>query len=137
MSVPTPKGDQSFPEKNPEEIPKEELLHLCMKMNKRMQAMEGKGKELVRKKNILLTERAKLLELFKSFVNIPITDNDSDLDIEVIESSVLRWQQKNSSNLVELEQKLAAMESYKTDELKLTNNSSESNSSEVNSLFYF
>jgi hypothetical protein len=33
-----------------EDIPREELLALCMKMNKRMQAMESKGKELVRKK---------------------------------------------------------------------------------------
>jgi hypothetical protein len=46
-----------------EDIPKEELMHLCMKMNKRMQAMESKGKDLVRKKATLLTERSKLLEL--------------------------------------------------------------------------
>ncbi|KAJ1401455.1 hypothetical protein B484DRAFT_483843, partial [Ochromonadaceae sp. CCMP2298] len=45
------------------DIPKEELMALCMKMNKRMQAMEVKGKELVKKKASLLSEREKLLQL--------------------------------------------------------------------------
>lgn len=35
-------------ESNPEDIPKEDLLHLMMKMNKRMQLMETKGQDLVR-----------------------------------------------------------------------------------------
>ena len=30
-------------EKSPADIPKEDLVHLCMKLNKRMQAMETKG----------------------------------------------------------------------------------------------
>jgi len=55
-----------------EDIPKEELMHLCMKMNKRMQAMESKGKELVRRKATLLTERHKLLELMASSSSLPI-----------------------------------------------------------------
>jgi hypothetical protein len=55
-----------------EDIPKEELMHLCMKMNKRMQAMESKGKELVRRKATLLTERNKLLELMGTSSSLSI-----------------------------------------------------------------
>ena len=47
-------------------------MHLCMKMNKRMQAMESKGKELVRRKATLLTERNKLLELMGTSSSLSI-----------------------------------------------------------------
>ena len=47
-------------------------MHLCMKMNKRMQAMESKGKDLVRRKATLLTERNKLLELMGTSSSLSI-----------------------------------------------------------------
>ena len=46
----------------PEDIPREELMHLCMKMNKRMQSMETKISGLARIKTALLRERKALLD---------------------------------------------------------------------------
>lgn len=37
-------------ENSPYDIPKEDLMHLCMKMNNRMQSMEAKQKELLKAK---------------------------------------------------------------------------------------
>ncbi len=47
--------------KKPEEIPKEELMSLCMKMSKRMQGLEKQYEVLSRHKKALLVERKKLL----------------------------------------------------------------------------
>ena len=90
-----------------EDIPREELLALCMKMNKRMQAMEIKGKELVRKKGTLLEERHLLLDWIVSDINSTNNsslavlsnavsvmngkDNEGDLDISVITASFEKW----------------------------------------------
>lgn len=80
-------------EQNPEDIPKEELLQLCMKLNKRMQAMETKGKEIFKKKNTLQLERQKLLNLLESVVLQPLQPNpsDADLDFNLIESVWNNW----------------------------------------------
>eukprot|EP01035_Chromulina_nebulosa_P035198 gene35198-47301_t len=103
-----------------EDIPKEELMHLCMKMNKRMQAMESKGKELVRRKATLLTERNKLLELMGTSSSLSIlTDptastnssfsgGDQDLDLSAIESSWLQWEADRREAALALQTKLQA-----------------------------
>jgi hypothetical protein len=97
-------------EKNPEDIPKEELMQLCMKMNKRMQAMETKGKELVKKKSSLLNDRHKLLELINTVTNLPLSLDDQDLDMNVIESSWLKWSSAHKASTDEYEQKLLLSE---------------------------
>jgi len=69
------------------DIPKEELINLLMKMQKRMQLLESKGKELVRKKSMLLLERSKLVELMKSNIQIPfILKDENDIDLILIEN---------------------------------------------------
>lgn len=98
-------------EKNPEDIPKDELVHLCMKMNKRMQAMEAKGKELVRQKSRLVEERKLLLELMQSSVQFrTLATDDSDLDLPVIEAAWKDWQRSNHEHVTVLEEKIIASE---------------------------
>jgi hypothetical protein len=98
-------------EKNPEDIPKEELMQLCMKMNKRMQAMETKGKELVKKKTSLLNDRHKLLELINNVMNLPLSSpEDQDLDFNIIESSWFKWDSARKELMNEYEQKLLLSE---------------------------
>eukprot|EP01038_Epipyxis_sp_PR26KG_P005758 gene5758-7949_t len=100
-------------EKSPEDIPKEELLQLCMKMNKRMQAMETKGKELLKKKNVLLTERQKLLEIVKSVVTLSpslIVSDENDIDINEIDSCVKAWDKKRKEYLIEMKEKIQHLE---------------------------
>lgn len=94
-------------EQNPEDIPKEELLQLCMKLNKRMQAMETKGKEIFKKKNTLQLERQKLLGLLEAVILQPLqpTPNDADLDFPVVEAAWNAWDQKRREHLAQLEQK--------------------------------
>lgn len=100
-------------EQNPEDIPKEELLQLCMKLNKRMQAMETKGKEIFRKKNSLQLERQKLLSLLESIVLQPLQPNpsDGDLDFSFVESTWGTWDQKRREQLLDLEHKIVQLSS--------------------------
>jgi hypothetical protein len=98
-------------EPSPQDIPKEELMNLCMKMNKRMQAMETKGKELVKKKGSLLLERAKLLELMKMVIPVPSLSRDGDdLDVLSIESEWLVFDSRRKAQDIENDTKLAAKE---------------------------
>jgi len=96
-------------------------MHLCMKMNKRMQAMESKGKELVRRKATLLTERHKLLELMASSSSLPVLKQsilptasstvDADLDLASIDSAWQQWETQRRENTVELQQRIDRLES--------------------------
>ena len=93
----------------PQDIPKEELMTLCMKMNKRMQAMETKGKELVKKKTVLLNERQKLLDLLGGVVPLLVLPNsENDLDLSAIEQSWTEFDAKRKEHIVELESKIAS-----------------------------
>ncbi len=75
-----------------QDIPKEELLHLCMKMNKRMATIETKGKELLKKKNTLLSERQKLLLLIEATINTSFhTPPEQDLDLPLVEKTLNEW----------------------------------------------
>jgi chromosome segregation ATPase len=76
-------------EQNFSDIPKEELLQLCMKLNKRMQTMESKGKELLKKKNTLQTDREKLIKMMEFVMGISLLPSpDADLDLIMVEE---RW----------------------------------------------
>ena len=62
---------------NPDDIPKEDLVQLCMKLNKRMQSMESKGTELSKKIKSLKSEKKDLLDILKECLSIPlILQND-------------------------------------------------------------
>jgi hypothetical protein len=103
---------------NPEEIPREELLALCMKMNKRMQIMESKGQELVKKKGSLLSERRQLLEaLMLLGVATPLSgsaaQDDTDLDVEAVLNEVSRTEEERRTDIATLLQKIAKLEDAK------------------------
>jgi len=96
---------------SPQDIPKEELMNLCMKMNKRMQAMETKGKELVRKKALLLSERHRLLELMKTVMPVPVlSKEDSDLDIDTVERNWAEFENTRKNHTIAMEEKLLKKE---------------------------
>lgn len=99
-------------EQKPEDIPKEELLQLCMKLNKRMQAMETKGKEILKKKNSLQIERQKLLGLIEAVVHVPLQPSpaENDLDFTVVETAWNDWDRTRREHLVGLEQKVQSFE---------------------------
>jgi hypothetical protein len=103
---------------NPDEIPREELLSLCMKINKRMQLMEAKGQELVKKKGTLLSERRHLLDALKLFgVITPLLNSNSaddvDLDTEAIVDEVKRAEEERRADISTLLQKIAKLEEVK------------------------
>ena len=92
---------------NPDDIPKEELLHLCMKMNKRMQGMEYKGQELIRKQKSLLAERKELIQIIKGSLKLngtadnsihTSTNEDDEIDVVMLkglfESAEMRKEEK-------------------------------------------
>ena len=98
-------------EKLPQDIPKEELMALCMKLNKRMQSMESKGKELFRKKSILVEERKHLVEIIASTVSISIAvQEDQDLDIEFVKDSWRQWEEQRRQQVLTLEQRISEVE---------------------------
>ena len=84
---------------------------MCMKMNKRMQAMEAKGKDLVKKRGTLLMERQKLLDLFRTVIPVPVlSKEDNDLELDVIEKSWAEFDTKRRDQVTDLEQKLIEKE---------------------------
>lgn len=88
-------------------------------MNKRMQAMETKGKELVKKKSVLLTERQKLLDLFRSVIPVPmLSKDDSDLDLVAIEHSWMEFEGRRREHSAELEERVTAKEELMQKTLK-------------------
>jgi chromosome segregation ATPase len=100
----------------PEDIPKEELLHLCMKMNKRMQAMETKGKELLKKKNTLQNERQKLLTLIETTLNHSFhVSNDQELDVNLVEKTWNDWDTNNIVKIKDYERQLQNLSSKSRD----------------------
>ncbi len=84
-------------------------MQLCMKMNKRMQAMETKGKELVKRKAALLHERRKLLEFVKVAVDTDMSDEDH-LNLEIMENRWTEHEKRRQEQVIDLEQKLADLD---------------------------
>ncbi len=72
-------------EKTADDIPKEELMNLCMKMNKRMQLMENKITELSEARKTAINDRKQLLDLIKTAVTLP-DDIDAKFDVKLISS---------------------------------------------------
>jgi len=70
--------DNSNSEVNPEDIPKEDLLQLCMKLNNRMQMLESAGQELSKKNKSLKSERRQLLKILMGVFTVPIGIIDED-----------------------------------------------------------
>jgi hypothetical protein len=96
-------------ETNPEDIPKEDLLHLCMKMNKRMQALESKGADMAKKLKDSTEEKKQLFDIIKTYISIPITFQDQDtLDLTMIREKVMLQGVQTKDAIKTLEDRIAA-----------------------------
>lgn len=62
------------------EIPREDLLQLCMKLNKRMKSLESKCQELTQKHDAMATERNSLMDLIAATTGVPIEKEGGDVD---------------------------------------------------------
>lgn len=117
--APSGVGAAAPAESTPQDIPKEELMTLCMKMNKRMQAMEAKGKEIMKKKTTLTAERQKMLDLFRMVISVPtITKEDADLDLNALEQSWADFELRRRDQLTDLQARLVAKDQLMQQSLK-------------------
>lgn len=70
-----------------EDIPKDDLMALCMKMNKRMQSLESKHSMLYKRSKTLLAERRSLLDLLALHVpgmSVLSAEDSSDVDTQAM-----------------------------------------------------
>jgi hypothetical protein len=101
-------------ERTPEDIPREELLALCMKMNKRMSVTDQKANELAKRKGILIEERRQLLELIAMAVGVgevAKVGEEEDLKIATITETWEQWHRANRQRLKTLENRISELES--------------------------
>eukprot|EP01041_Mallomonas_annulata_P001349 gene1349-2601_t len=104
----------------PQDIPYDELMQLCMKLNKRMQAMETRGQEMSRRMKTVNGEKIQLLELISEIVGQPVTFNDDQVvDIEIVRRMWIEVDDAKQSKMHELEDKIAANSSSN---MKIKNN---------------
>ena len=100
-----------------DDIPHEELLLLCMKMQKRMQVMETKGQELIKKKVMLLQERKVLLEGVNQLLESSalssssvLPPDDQDIDLEALFGTIRSASETRRLKMSSLEQRLIETE---------------------------
>ena len=85
------------------------MLHLCMKMNKRMQALEAKGADTTKKLKESVDEKKQLLDIIKTYISIPITFQDQDtLDLTMIRERVMLQGVQTKDTIKALEDRIAA-----------------------------
>ena len=97
-------------ENSPFDIPKDELVQLCMKTNKRLQLVESKLNEVNKKKKTILNDRNALLEIFNNSIlaNSPI--NENEIDIEFLKESWSNYENSKTKIITMLEAKVASLE---------------------------
>lgn len=97
-------GDQPF------DIPKEELMALCMKLNKKMQSLESKCHDLTRQKTKLLEERQFLADAISQISHVNVLVNHDDASEPVLHRETLsKWKVAQIQQIESLEIKLAEM----------------------------
>jgi hypothetical protein len=102
----------------PEDIPKEELLHLCMKMNKRMHALETKHTELTKKYKDTVEEKRQLLDIIKTYISASVTITDEEtLDVANIREKVMLNNVSHKENIKQLEDRIMQSEREHAKEL--------------------
>lgn len=74
-----------------EEIPYEDLMHLCMKMNKRMQMLEAKAAESVKANKTLQEERSALLDMFQLAIKVPPALANENINISRIKEQWMEY----------------------------------------------
>mmetsp|Transcript_658 Transcript_658/g.1525 ORF Transcript_658/g.1525 Transcript_658/m.1525 type:complete len:598 (+) Transcript_658:194-1987(+) len=93
----------------PDDIPKQDLLNLCMKLNKRMKSLESKGQEMAKKYDIVLSERNSLMNLIAVTTDIPI-DEGEDGNIDHIKDILLHHLNSHKITNKELNDKIFSLE---------------------------
>lgn len=94
------------------DISKDDLMQLCMKMNKKLKTLEVKCQEFSSHNQRLLRERIKVLSLIKGY--IPIVSNpgdDEDIDLDSIQNSWSNWAKMQEEQLNNLTEQLSLKES--------------------------
>lgn len=111
-------------ESNPEDIPKEDLLHLCMKLNKRMQSLETKNQELIKSKSLSLLERKQLIDAVKQKGQLSVNSSgdDGDFDVESAIISMKKFEDVQKELIASLEQKICDLEQSKILEMNEAEN---------------
>jgi cytochrome c556 len=106
-------------EPNPQDISREELMKLCIKMQARMQQYEAKGKALFKKKTTIAAERQKLLDLLRMVMPVPtLTSDDDELNLDTIEQSWADFEVRRRDQLATLEAKVVEKEQLMQQSLK-------------------
>jgi hypothetical protein len=110
----TPTTTPEIEETSAEDIPKDEMMALLMKMNKRMQVMESKTSLLTKRTKCLLAERRGLLDLLQQNVpslSVLSAEDDQDVDVQLVTDV---WAEHNRGRAERadetLKQALAAVE---------------------------
>jgi hypothetical protein len=112
-------------EMNPNDIPKDELLQLCMKLNKRMQTLETKHSELVQKYKVVSQERNSLFDILRSsFTNPP----ESVEDVSSLAEIWTHHQEEERIHIRKLEEEIKSLKLSQSD----VSHSEPSQSPEVN-----
>jgi hypothetical protein len=102
-------------EMNPNDIPKDELLQLCMKLNKRMQTLETKHTELVHKYKVVSQERNSLFDIFRSSTsNLP----ENVDDVSTLGDLWTQQQQEERIHIRKLEEEIKSLKNYHSDLLQ-------------------
>jgi len=88
----------SAPASTAENIGKDELLRLTLKMKKRMEALEVNRGELSTRVTRLLLERKQLLDLMKTSIPIPASPlEDQDLELGLVEAAWKKWEEQKAA----------------------------------------
>jgi len=91
----------------PDDIPKEELVQLCMKLNKRMQQLESSNAELSKAIKRLKNEGQRYYELFSEILAVPLLVNDDDaISIDNLRLIWLKIDSERKIKLKEMEEKI-------------------------------
>lgn len=106
-------------ENNPEDIPKEDLLHLCMKLNKRMQSLETRNQELIKSKSVVVTERKQLIDAIKQRALMPVNFSSDEIgfDVEMAVNLMKKFDDVQKELTASLEQKVCDLEQSKIQEI--------------------
>jgi hypothetical protein len=92
----------------PGDIPKDELMVLCMKLNKKMQYLESKNYDLARTITQLNSDRTFLVDLLASIAHTTLPSHDAVLDRDLVRQTLDTWEESQRSQLSDLESKLSA-----------------------------
>jgi hypothetical protein len=120
---------------NEVDIPKEELMALCMKLNKKMQSLESKCHDLNRIKTKLNDDRSFLVEIISNILENNISSNmDEAIERPSIQNAVESWKSIQHENISLLEKKVTDLESKRNNNNNNNSNSKhEVNTFEINS----